>query len=215
MGKADMPKSLGWLAEYSLRAQLLHSCSPEPHSVAAETLLPVLLRIGMVRHWFGKPFASDGQLMASFEAAKATDSLPAAIQHDGLWSPGEIRKAADAMPSCKLLLYFLCEILGYCYSPASQATRGPGLSANPCKSYTQFEGLVPDSTASSIPQSSTVLLQSAIVAAKLLTLIPRTRSTLPEVKHIACDCLMELARCCLAALHCVDTALTPSQQTRQ
>ncbi len=190
-----MPKTLAWLANYVIWEQLGKSASVHGRPGERPSLVPSLLQACSIQHWFGaKEAGNEQQLLASLEKADPSDSLPAILQCDCPWNCADRNKAAAAMPGCAPLLYFLLEALGDRGKVASEGMQHKN----------DDEGQPVHPTAATLPNCSTTLLRGAVLAAKLLSLIPCQSSPSTQMEDLVCECLLDLTlrlSICLEAMH--------------
>ncbi len=151
--------------------------APEGRSELGEVVAHALQQTCQVQHWFGPQHkGAEHDLLLALKSAQPEDALPSPLQVDNTCLLAKMDLAAAVMPAL-MPIALLFKVLGSCTFTERQE-QSPTFIYCPSIPAPELK-----------PDHKMVLLRSAVLATKLLSLISNHTSTDAAVADLACSCV--------------------------
>lgn len=175
----------------------------EGRSELAIVVAHVLKQTCQVQHWFGPQHAGVEQdLLVALNSAQPEDTLPSPLQVDNLHMLAKMDLAAAIMPALTPIS-LLFKVLDSCTFTLELKPQDHLPAFKYCPSFISVPA--PELK----PDHKMVLLRSAVLATKLLSLISNHTSTDAVVEDLACSCVTMVCR--LVFSHIQELADNPTE----
>ena len=170
--------------------------TPEGRSKLAGVVAHVLEQTCQVQHWFGSQHTGAEQdLFLALNSAQPEDALPSPLQVDNSCMLAKMDLAAAIMPALTPLA-LLFNVLDSCtFTEQKSEEHLPAFDY--CLSLRFINIPAPELK----PDHKMVLLRSAVLATKLLSLISNHTSTDAVVEDLACSCVATVCRLVFSHIH--------------